>query len=228
MRTVFRFTAAIFVCACLNAVVAAQESSVKPGINDSYDKTTVENKVKQFERANRDVVQKQNDILDICLLKPGMDVADVGAGTGLFTRLFAAKVKPQGKVYAVDITRKFIEHIERTCKEQNIKNVEGVVCPPNSINLKPNSVDLVFTCNTYHHFEYPQKTLASVHAALRKGGRLIVIDFSKKEGVGPKWVMGHVRAGKKTVTEEITKAGFKLIDEVPLMKAQYVLRFEKK
>jgi ubiquinone/menaquinone biosynthesis C-methylase UbiE len=228
MRTVFRFTAVIFVCACLTAVVAAQESSVKPGINDSYDKTTVEKKVKQFERANRDVVQKQNDILDICLLKPGMDVADVGAGSGLFTRLFAAKVKPQGKVYAVDITRKFIEHIERTCKEQNIKNVEGVVCPPHSINLKPNSVDLVFTCNTYHHFEYPQKTLASVHAALRKGGRLIVIDFSKKEGVGPKWVMGHVRAGKKTVTDEITKAGFKLIDEVPLMKAQYVLRFEKK
>jgi ubiquinone/menaquinone biosynthesis C-methylase UbiE len=228
MRTVFRFTAVIFVCACLTAVAAAQESSVKPGINDSYDKTTVENKVKQFERANRDVVQKQNDILDICLLKPGMDVADVGAGSGLFTRLFAAKVKPQGKVYAVDITRKFIEHIERTCKEQNIKNVEGVVCPPHSINLKPNSVDLVFTCNTYHHFEFPQKTLASVHAALRKGGRLIVIDFSKKEGVGPKWVMGHVRAGKKTVTDEITKAGFKLIDEVPLMKAQYVLRFEKK
>ncbi len=228
MRTVFRFTAVIFVCACLTAVAAAQESSVKPGINDSYDKTTVEKKVKQFERANRDVVQKKNDILDICLLKPGMDVADVGAGTGLFTRLFAAKVKPQGKVYAVDITRKFIEHIERTCQEQNIKNVEGVVCPPHSINLKPNSVDLVFTCNTYHHFEYPQKTLASVHAALRKGGRLIVIDFSKKEGVGPKWVMSHVRAGKKTVTEEITKAGFKLIDEVPLMKTQYVLRFEKK
>lgn len=246
MKISFRLFAVILVSVCLPAIAAAQESSVRPGINDNYEKATVEQKIKQFERANRDVVQKKDDILEICELKSGMDVADVGAGTGLFTRLFAEKVKsadnvkpdntadpnekakPDGTVYAVDITRKFVEHIEKTCREQNIENVVGVVCPPDSTKLEPNSVDLIFTCNTYHHLEYPHKVLASMHAALRNGGRLIVIDFKKDEEASPKWVMEHVRAGRKTVTKEITEAGFKFIDAPPLMKMQYVLRFEKK
>jgi len=227
MKTFSRVLPAILTCIFSQALALAQEESVKPGINDAYEKTTVEEKVKQFERADRDVVQKKNEIIDACRLKPGMDVADVGAGTGLFTRLFATVVGSKGKVYAVDITRKFIEHIEKTCSEQDIKNVIGVVCTPDSTELKPKSVDLVFTCDTYHHFEYPQKMLASIHQALRPGGRLIIIDLKKTKAESSKGMKGHIRADKNTVIEEVTEARFKLIDELPLMEKQYVLRFEK-
>lgn len=205
----------------------AQEKSVRPGINKSYEKRAIEESVKTFEGEGRDIFKHRQKIVEACRLKPGMVVADVGAGTGLFTRLFAPKVGGDGKVYAVDITKKFIQHIEKTCKEQKIENVECIVCTPTSTELPSGSIDLAFTCDVYHHFEYPQKTLASIRQALRKGGRLIVIDFEKKEGVSSEWVMGHVRADKQTVIKEVTQAGFKLVDEPELMQGQYVLRFVK-
>ena len=82
-------------------------------------------------------------------------------------------------------------------------------------------------CDTYHHFEYPYKMLDSMYKALRPGGRLVIVEFEKEEGVSPEWVMGHVRADKKTTIEEFTRAGFTRIDELDLFKEQYLLRFEK-
>lgn len=156
-----------------------------------------------------------------------MAVADVGAGTGLFTRLFAGAVGPKGKVYAVDIAPKFIEHIEKTCKQANIQNVTGVVCRADDVKLPPRSVDLVFICDTYHHFEFPFRTMASIHQALRPGGRLVVIDFRRIEGESREWVLGHVRAGQEVVTKEIESAGFKKAGEEKLLKENYLIRFEK-
>ena len=94
-----------------------------------------------------------------------MVVADVGAGTGLFTRKFAAEVGEKGKVFAVDIAPTFLRYIEQTCQESGIKNVQTILCDQLSTRLTKNSVDLVFICDTYHHFEFPQKTLASIHDA---------------------------------------------------------------
>ena len=161
-----------------------------------------------------------------CKLRPGMTVANVGAGTGLFTRLFAAEVGPKGRVYAVDIARKFIEHIEKTSQEAGLQNVTGVVCTPTSTELPPNSVDLVFICDAYHHFEYPQKTMASVHRALRPGGRLVLINFRRIEGKTPDWLLKHVRAGQEVFTKEVEAAGFKVMDQAGFLKDNYFVRFE--
>jgi len=136
-------------------------------------------------------------------------------------------VGPAGTVYAVDIAPKFIEHIENTCKENGLTNVVGVVCPPDSVGLPAASIDLAFICDTYHHFEFPFRTMASVHRALRSGGRVVVIDFERIEGVSPAWVLGHVRAGRETVTHEIASTGFRLADEVRLLRDKYCLVFEK-
>lgn len=206
----------------------AQQESVKPGINKSYETTNADQAVKRFETESREIFKNRVKIVDMCGLKPGMVVADIGAGTGLFTRLMAPKVGAEGKVFAVDITKHFLEHIAETCKEQKIENVQTVLCTPTSTELPADSVDLVFICDVYHHFEFPYKSLASIHQAMHGDGRLILIDFKRKEGTNAKWVMNHVRAGKKTVIEEVTKAGFKLVDEPQMMKGQYVLRFVKK
>ena len=156
-----------------------------------------------------------------------MDVADIGAGTGLFTRLFSPEVGPNGKVYAVDISRTFVENIARESRELGLKNVTGVVNSPDDAMLEPNSIDLAFTVDTYHHFEYPESMLASIHEALRPGGRLIVIDFIKQPGKSSRWVMGHVRADKKRVIDEISSAGFVLIDDKALLRSNYFLEFRK-
>ncbi len=146
--------------------VSAQDESLKPGINDGYTKQSVESSVKRFETDRRAVVVKKAEILKACQLKPGMTVADVGAGTGLFTRPMAAAIAPKGKVYAVDVTEQFVKHVEATCREQGLENVVGVVCKPTSTELPSGAIDLVFTSDTYHHFEFPYKVLASVHQSL--------------------------------------------------------------
>src|SRR4029077_2017625 len=125
-----------------------------------------------FEVESREIYTQRKEIVVACKLKPGMAVADIGAGTGLFTRLFAKEVGPQGKVYAVDIAAKFIEHIEKTAQDEGLKNVGGVVCTADSVRLPAKSIALAFVCDTYHHFEFPFKTLASIHEALRPGGQL--------------------------------------------------------
>ncbi len=205
----------------------AQEKSVRPGINKPFEDPDVKEFVGKFETESREIYARRKDILDKCQLKGGMAVADVGAGTGLFTRLFAEAVGKEGRVYAVDIAPKFVEHVEKTCKELGFKNVKGVVCKPDSVGLEEGSVDLVFICDTYHHFEFPQKTMASIHRALRPGGRVVLIDFHRVEGKSSDWVLGHVRAGQEVCVKEIESAGFKVVGEEKVLKENYFVRFEK-
>lgn len=206
----------------------AQEQSVKPGINKSFESPDVPKFIERFEREGRDVFDHQQEILTALNLKPGMKVADVGAGTGLFTRQFSPLVGPCGKVYAVDISEEFLGHIQKTAKEQGLTNIETVVCKPDSAELPANSIDLVFICDTYHHFEYPYKTMKSIHRALKPGGEVVLIDFQRIEGVSDEWIMGHVRAGQAVFTKEILDSGFVQIEEkLDLLDESYFVRFRK-
>jgi len=219
-------TAALLLAAPFAAV--AQEKSINPGINKSYEKPNVEKYVDRFEREGRDVFDHRTEILAAIDLKPGMAVADIGAGTGLFTRMFSAAVGKDGKVYAVDISEEFVGHITKDAQQRGRRNIVGVVCKADSVELPPASIDLAFICDTYHHFEYPHRTMKSIHQALKPGGEVVVIDFHRIEGKSPKWIMGHVRAGQEVFTKEIAAAGFKLVDEKKdLLDENYFLRFER-
>lgn len=212
-----------FVVAVLSLSVArGQTTSVRPGINKSYEKPDVAKAVERFERKDRDVVQKLDEILAACDLRPGMAVADIGAGTGLLSRPMAAKVAP-GTLYAVDITEPFLAHIAKTAKEQKLGNLQTVLATAESANLPRQSVDLALVCDAYHHFEFPQKSLASIFDALRPGGRLVLVEMHKQ---GP--LKDHVRMDKKTALAEVADAGFVLVDERDLGPTQYVARFEKR
>lgn len=215
-----------FGAASLTSAVA-QEQSVKPGINESFKNPAVDEFVGRFEVESREIYANRRAILQATAPQPGMAIADVGAGTGLFTRLFAKAVGEAGRVYAVDIAPNFIAHIEKSTKAAGLQNVTGVVGTDRSVELPENSVDLAFVCDTYHHFEYPLDTLKSIHRALKPGGRLVVIDFRRIEGESSDWVLSHVRAGQEVFTSEIEKSGFKLVGEQPLLKENYFLRFEK-
>src|SRR5215467_9749024 len=99
---------------------AAQEKSVRPGINKPFENPDLKEFIPKFEGESREIAAHAGDIVAACKLKPGMVVADVGAGTGLFTRKFAAAVGDQGKVYAVDIAPAFLRHIEKSCQESKV------------------------------------------------------------------------------------------------------------
>ena len=221
-------TSAALLATVLLMPIRAQEKSVRPGVNDTFRDPDPKAFTERFEIESREVFAKRKEILDAIKLKPTDVVADIGAGTGLFTRLFASNLGPEGRVIAVDIAQKFLDHIEVTCREQNLRNVETRLCKDDSTELPPDSVDVAFICDTYHHFEFPQKTMTSLLRALKPGGRVIVIDFKRIEGESSDWTMDHVRAGQEVFEAEILQAGFQKVVEVKdLLKENYMVVFER-
>ncbi|MBK9138983.1 MAG: class I SAM-dependent methyltransferase [Verrucomicrobia bacterium] len=203
--------------------------SVAPGINAEYLKPdlNVSQWVERFEREGREIYDHRHRIVLESGVRKGMTVADVGAGSGLFTLLFAEAVGRRGTVYAVDIVPAFLTHIEAEALGRNLDNVRPVLASERSASLPERSVDLVFICDTYHHFEYPAETLASLHAALRPRGRLVLVEFHREEGRSSDWIMRHVRAGQAVFEAEITRAGFRKIRETPFLRENYFVVFEK-
>lgn len=213
------------------AIALAQEQSVKPGINDKFidPKMKVDEWTQKFETESREIFSQREKIVAGTGLRSGMTMADIGAGTGLFTAPFAQAVGVGGKVYAVDISQKFIAHISQRMQKAGVKNVEPVLCSDKSVELPEASIDLAFICDTYHHFEYPQATLASLHKSLKPGGQIVLIDFKRIPGVSSDFVMGHVRAGQDVFESEIVAAGFEKTGEVTdVLKENYFVRFTRK
>lgn len=204
----------------------AQDASVKPGINKAFENPNPAEFVEKFEIESREVFARREEIVAACGIRPGMTVADVGAGTGLFTRMFSEKVGPEGRVIAVDITEKFLDHIQARSRELRQRNVETRLGTLDSTKLPPASVDLVFICDTYHHFEFPRKTMESVRQALKPGGRVVLVDFHRIEGQSSDWTLSHVRAGRDVFEREICETGFRKTDRtLDVLRENYLTTF---
>jgi ubiquinone/menaquinone biosynthesis C-methylase UbiE len=233
MRKWTEGTSFVWLCAALwmlvgSVLVEAQEKSVKPGINDTFIDPKVEEYIEKFEIESREVFHKRAEILEACSIPTGSTIADIGAGTGLFTRMFSKSVGLDGRIVAVDIAKNFLDHIAKSAREQNLRNIDTLLCSADSTELPEASVDFAFICDTYHHFEFPTKTMKSLYRALKPGGRVVVIDFKRVEGESTAWVMSHVRAGQQVFEKEILDCGFvKLSQKEGLLKENYFLEFQK-
>lgn len=180
----------------------------------------------RFEHEGRAIYDKRYEILDAMHLKPGMNVADIGAGSGLIARLMAQRVAPGGTVYAVDISKNMIDHIAKTAAETGITNLKPVLGDPHSPKLEPNSLDLVSIIDSYHHFEFPQDMLREIAKDLRPDGALVLIDFKRIDGVSADYILKMVRAGEGTFTDEFQNAGFELVERRDdMFPDNYLLRF---
>ncbi len=225
-------------CVCMYALVmfgtglavsaAAQEESIHPGINKNFENADVQKYLERFEREGRVVFDRREEIVAALDVSPGDSVADIGAGTGFFSFLLAEAVGAEGTVYAVDIAKNFVDYMDGKSKEYGLKNVVTIRNDPRSTGLEANSVDAVFICDTYHHFEYPFDMLASIRDALKDDGVLVIVDFERIAGETREFVWNMVRAGKGHFTDEIIDAGFALIEEVPFTEKHYILRFKKR
>jgi|SRR5882672_11230317 len=205
----------------------AHGQGASPEINEQYRNPDYSRWQRSLETEGREVYEKRLAIVDAVAPQLGQIIADVGAGTGLFTRLFAARVGPQGRVYAVDIARAFVDGNVRRARAARLENVIGIVSTQAETRLEENSVDVAFICDAYHHFEEPKAMLASLRRALRQGGTLVVVDFERIPGTSPDWILKHVRAGKEDFRREIEASGFRFAGEVKLMRENYFLRFTR-
>jgi len=205
----------------------AQDHSLSPGVNQAYRGADFERWQATFESEGREVFERREAIVAALDLRPGMTVADVGAGTGAFSVLLAAQVGKEGRVIAQDVAPEFVRGIEARARRENLPQLQALLGGERDARLPEASVDLVFTCDTYHHFEYPQAMLASLRQALKPGGRLVVIDYERIPGRSSAWVLGHVRAGRETVIAEVEAAGFRLLRSHPLLRDNFFLEFRR-
>lgn len=181
--------------------------------------------IKSLEDPGRDAWQQPEAVIDSLGIRPGDDVADLGAGSGYFTVRLAQAVGPTGNVYAVDVDPQMFEYIERRAAQQQLDNVQTILAEPDDPKLGSASVDLIFICNTLHHISGRGRYYPLLARALRPGGRLVDIDFRKRaSSVGPSLEM---RIANKDVIREIEAAGFRLIKQFDFLEYQYFLVFER-
>jgi ubiquinone/menaquinone biosynthesis C-methylase UbiE len=210
------------------AAIAAGQQTITPTakqLNKDFD-SDVAKWTERFEHEGRAIYDKREEILDAMGLKPGMDVADIGAGSGLISRLIAKRVAPNGTVYAVDIAKSMIDHIKTTAADEHLPNLKAVLGDPKSPKLAPNSLDVVCIIDAYHHFEYPAEMLAEIKKALRPDGVLMLIDFKRIEGISREYILKMVRAGEGTFTDEFLNAGFEIIEKRDdMFPENYLMKF---
>jgi len=210
---------------------SAAQSSVNPGINRRYlsEDLDVATWQARFETESREVFEARQRIVKRLEIAKDAIVADLGAGTGAFLEPLRNAVGPQGTVYAVDISPRFIEHLRGRVRTNDWNNVEVIRNTATETGLPQRSVDLILTVDAYHHFTEYEQLLASIRGSLKPGGRFVVVDFERIPGQSSQWVLDHVRAGKPVVVQEVQAAGFVLVNEIDIAALQenYMLVFRR-
>lgn len=173
---------------------------------------------KVLEDPKRDAWQKPHDVLMALKLRPDEAIADIGAGSGYFTRRFANHA---GAVYAVDISRDLLAIID---KGGNPK-IKTVLATAEDPKLAAGSVDTIFICDVLHHIDHRGAYYAKLNEALKPGGRIVIIDFYKKQlPVGPPVSM---KLSEEQVIGELQAAGFAKTASHSFLPNQYFLVFER-
>jgi FkbM family methyltransferase len=130
-----------------------------------------------LERAERVQEEQPDRVVAALELKEGMTVADIGAGTGYYSRRIAERVGRSGTVYAVDIQPEMLNRLQREMNRHGLSNVKPLLSTPAELRLRPESLDLAVMVDVYHELEYPYETLAAIVHALKPEGRVVFVEF---------------------------------------------------
>ncbi len=179
-----------------------------------------------LERPGRDEEQKPDEIVRTMGLKSGDVVADLGAGTGYFTRRLAKAVAPAGVVYAVDIQPEMIALLKGNLEKAGIRNVVPVLSESDDPKLARGSLDWALLVDVYHELQQPGATLARMREALKPAGRVAVVEY-RLEGLTALHVREEHRMSTRQVLAEWEPAGFRLVELYEFLPTQHFFVFEK-
>ncbi len=205
----------------LPAIVIAGEKQHDMHKHHSFE--DVERWIALFEDPKRRQWQKPEEVVKTLALKPDDIVADIGAGTGYFTRLFARETGPGGKALGLDTEPAMIEYMKDDARKLNLDNYEARLVSPDDPDLGPVPVNMIFICNTLHHIDDRVYYLKRLSKNLKHKGRIVIVDFYKRDlPVGPP---PHMKLRKDDVIKEFEDAGYTLIRSHDFLPYQYFLEF---
>jgi len=196
----------------------------------SFDQLNDWNEFISFNNPNRESWEKTGEMLDYINIEEGDAVADIGCGFGFFSFKFAELVGKNGKVYSTEVNREALDYVVKT-KEKFGLNIETIEAKLNDVCLPPESVDTVFMCSMYHavyiaSIEFVKdEFIASLKRALKKGGRLVVVD----NAITPPSVVAYFGSGiaKELAISQLKHYGFHLVDSRQFIPQRYVLVLQK-
>lgn len=220
-----RRAATVLLCALALVAAAAAEAPPTPGDRATshrrFDDVAQWSKV--FDDPARDRWQRPDKLIGALALRPGMTVADLGAGTGYFSGHLSRAVGPGGTVLAVEVEPALVAHLCTRAEREGTANLVPILASRDNPRLPHAGVDLVLIVDAYHHLDHRRRYLPLLARALRPGGRVAIVDWLPGElPVGPE--PDHkLPAGQ--VIAEMTAAGFTLLAQPDLLPYQYVLIF---
>jgi len=179
---------------------------------------------KVFDDPGRDAWQKPTEVIAAMTIRPGMMVADIGAGTGYFTAYLSRAVGPEGTVLAIDPEPDMVKHLGQRAHKDGLGNVLPVLGMFEDPFLPRGRVDRVLVVDTYHHIDDRLDYFGRMRRDMAPGGRLVVVDFHKRPlPVGPP---PEHKLERDTVVYEMEHAGWRLDGEIKSLPYQYVLIFD--
>jgi precorrin-6B methylase 2 len=178
-----------------------------------------------LERPERESEENVEGALNAISLKPGMTVAEIGAGTGYVALRMARRVGPSGKVYANDVQTEMLERLRRNAAKAGIGNVQTVLGGEADPKLPAGQIDLIILVDVYHEFSQPQKMLQGIRAALKPDGRLVQLEYRKEDPAVP--ILADHKMSVSEAKAEVEAEGFRLGPVIEILPRQHILIYTK-
>ena len=164
--------------------------------------------IQNLDRPERIAGLKIDEVLAVLKLKPGDNVADIGAGTGAFSLPFAKTVAPSGRVYAVDIDPGLLDYIAQKAKKENVANIQTVKGEFSDPKLPNHDVDLAFFHDVLHHIQNRQAYLKALGTYIKPTGRIALIEMNRDDPKTPHRNSPEMLVSKDEVKSWMAAAGF--------------------
>jgi ubiquinone/menaquinone biosynthesis C-methylase UbiE len=174
-----------------------------------------------LERPEREDEEAPSKALDALDLKPGMIVADIGAGSGYYSSRIARRVGPTGRVYATDIQPGMIALLDRRIKSEGLTNVTTVLGGMDDPRLPPKAIDLAIMVDVYHELQEPQIFLQRLKETFKPGGRLVLLEFRKEDPKVP--ILEVHKMSVAEVKQELEAEGFVLDTVIEVLPWQHII-----
>jgi len=178
-----------------------------------------------LDRSDREFEESPEAALNALGLKPGMAVADVGAGTGYFTVRIARRVGPTGRVYATDVQPEMLSRLQENVEREHLANVEPVLGTQSDPKLPAAKLDLILMVDVYHELSQPQRMLREMRKALKPDGRLVLIEYRKEDPSIP--IRPEHKMSAQEVKAEVEAEGYQLVETSKTLPRQSIFFFKK-
>jgi SAM-dependent methyltransferase len=179
-----------------------------------------------LERREREMEENPEGALDAIGIKPGMTVADVGAGVGYMSLRIAMRVGPGGRVFANDIQPEMLRQLRANAAKAKLSNIQTVLGASSDAKLPAGQMDVILLVDVYHEFSDPQRMIESLRAALKPDGRLVLLEYRKEDPSVP--IRPEHKMSVQEVKTELEAEGFHLDQVLETLPRQHIFVLTKR